>query len=94
MMKTACLEFGGDNLRFNSLALWPIDNRMMQSICEQLNTADPSSVRNLVTESIRMCRYGANQEIAYLALFLVSDESSFCNGGVYLADGGSIAGQI
>ena len=65
---------------------------MMQSICEQLNPGDPSSVRDLVTESIPMRRYGSNQEIANLALFLVSDESSFCNGGVYLADGGFTAG--
>ena len=92
MMKTACLEFGGENLRFNSLAPGPIDNRMMQSICEQLNPGDPSALRNLVTESIPMRRYGSNQEIANLALFLVSDESSFCNGGVYLADGGFTAG--
>jgi len=92
MIKTACLEFGAENLRFNSLAPGPIDNRMMQSICEQLNPADPSSARNLVTESIPMRRYGSNQEIANLALFLVSDESSFCNGGIYLADGGFTAG--
>ena len=31
--------------------------------------------------------------MANLALFLISDESSFCNGEVYLADGGFTAGQ-
>ncbi|MDA9367483.1 SDR family oxidoreductase [Gammaproteobacteria bacterium] len=30
--------------------------------------------------------------MANLALFLISDESSFCNGEVYLADGGFTAG--
>tara|TARA_B110000027_G_C16004127_1_gene248911 strand:- start:487 stop:678 length:192 start_codon:yes stop_codon:yes gene_type:complete len=55
---------------------------MMQSICEQRNPADPSSVGKLVTESILMRRYGSNQETANFALFLVFDESSFCNGGV------------
>ena len=39
-----------------------------------------------------MKRYGTNEEIAQFALFLASDESSFCNGGVYLADGGLTAG--
>ena len=92
MMKTACLEFGSENIRFNSLAPGPIDNRMMQSLHEQLNSEDPNSVKDFVTESIPMHRYGSNQEIANLALFLVSDDSSFCNGGVYLSDGGFTAG--
>jgi len=26
-------------------------------------------------------------------MFLASDESSFCNGGVYMVDGGTSAGQ-
>lgn len=92
MMKTACLEYGSDNLRFNALAPGPIDNRMMHSLHEQLNPNEPGSVRDFVTESIPMRRYGSNEEIANLALFLASDDSSFCNGGVYLADGGFTAG--
>jgi NAD(P)-dependent dehydrogenase (short-subunit alcohol dehydrogenase family) len=92
MMKTACLEFGSEGIRFNSLAPGPIDNRMMQSLHDQLNPDDPNSVREFVTESIPMRRYGSNQEIANLALFLASDESSFCNGAVFLSDGGFTAG--
>jgi len=92
MMKTACLEFGSEGIRLNSLAPGPIDNRMMQSLHDQLNPDDPNSVREFVTESIPMRRYGSNQEIANLALFLASDESSFCNGAVFLSDGGFTAG--
>ena len=87
MIKTACLEFAAGNLRFNSLSPGPIDNRMMQSLHEQLNSDDPASIKDSVTESIPMGRYGTNEEIAKFALFLASDESSFCNGGVYVADG-------
>jgi len=39
-----------------------------------------------------MNRYGTDGEIAQFALFLASDESTFCNGGVFLADGGLTAG--
>ena len=92
MIKTACLEFATDNLRFNSLAPGPIDNRMMQSLHEQLNSDDPASIKDSVTESIPMGRYGTNEEIAKFALFLASDESSYCNGGIYVADGGKTAG--
>ena len=46
-----------------------------------------------VTNNIPSGRYGTNEEMANLALFLGSNESSFCNGGVYLADGGFTASK-
>jgi len=36
-------------------------------------------------------RYGTPEEVAKLMLFLASDESSFCTGGVYMVDGGRTA---
>ncbi|HRW09198.1 MAG TPA: SDR family oxidoreductase [Caldilineaceae bacterium] len=32
-------------------------------------------------------RYGSPEEVAQLMLFLASDESSYCSGGVYMVDG-------
>ena len=92
LVKTACIENGPFGVRVNALAPGPIDNRMMASLGEQLNPEDPQSVRDIVTDLNPMNRYGTNEEIANLALFLGSDESSYCNGSVYLADGGFTAG--
>jgi NAD(P)-dependent dehydrogenase (short-subunit alcohol dehydrogenase family) len=92
LVKTACLENANAGVRINTLAPGPIDNRMMQSLAEQSNPSDPQEFREAVMSSNPMGRYGSNEEIANLALFLASDESSYCNGGVYLADGGLTAG--
>ena len=91
-VKTACIENGPFGIRVNALAPGPIDNRMMASLGEQLNPDDPQSVRDVVTDLNPMNRYVTNEEIANIALFLGSDESSYCNGSVYLADGGFTAG--
>jgi len=37
-------------------------------------------------------RYGTPEEVAQLMLFLASDESQYCTGGVYMIDGGRSAG--
>jgi NAD(P)-dependent dehydrogenase (short-subunit alcohol dehydrogenase family) len=33
-------------------------------------------------------RYGTPEEVAQMMLFLASDDSRYCNGGVYMVDGG------
>ena len=92
MIKTACIEFGSSGVRFNVLAPGPIANRMMESLHKQINPANPTEVEDFVKSKIPMNRYGTDGEIAQFALFLASDESTFCNGGVFLADGGLTAG--
>ena len=91
IVKTACLENGPMNVRVNALAPGPVDNRMMDSIGEQLNPDDPSSVVDIVNGMVATNRYSTNEEIANLALFLGSDESSNCSGSVYVCDGGFTA---
>jgi len=52
--------------------------------------ADPA-VREQYREAVPMGRLGLPQDIEGIALFLASDESSFCTGGLYMCDGGLTA---
>jgi NAD(P)-dependent dehydrogenase (short-subunit alcohol dehydrogenase family) len=49
-------------------------------------------VKRRTASRIPLQRYGAPEEVARLMLYLASDESSFCTGGVYMVDGGMSAG--
>jgi NAD(P)-dependent dehydrogenase (short-subunit alcohol dehydrogenase family) len=91
LVKTAAIELGPSNIRVNAVAPGPIDNRMMQSLADQLGGGDPPGFRSFVEGRVPMGRYGSNEEVAQLVAFLASDAASYCSGGLYLADGGYVA---
>lgn len=91
LVKTAALELGPSNIRVNAVGPGPIDNRMIDSLQKQLAPDDPAALRSGIEASIAMRRYGTNEEVAYLLAFLASDASSYCNGSIYMIDGGYVA---
>ncbi|QIK96728.1 SDR family oxidoreductase [Sphingomonas sp. HDW15A] len=92
LVKTAALELGPSNIRVNAVGPGPIDNRMIDSLQRQLSPDDPAALRGGIEASIAMRRYGTNEEVAHLLAFLASDASSYCNGAIYMVDGGYVAG--
>jgi len=78
-------------IRVNAIGPGPIDNRMMHSLEAQFNPDDTAAAHEFVLASVPMKRYGTNEEVANLALFLGSDESSYCTGGIHMLDGGFTA---
>lgn len=92
LVKTAALELAASNIRVNAIGPGPIDNRMMRSLESQFNPDDPTAGHDFVLSLVPMGRFGTNEEVAHLALFLASDESSYCTGSIHMIDGGFIAG--
>jgi len=91
LMRVAALELAALRIRVNTIHPGPIDNRMMRSLEEQLNPGHGSEVKQGFEALVPLGRYGTNDEIAKLALFLASDDASYCTGAQFVADGGFVA---
>ena len=99
LMRVAALECAPHGIRVNTVNPAPIETRMMRSIEEQrvaaMDDADITleTARQSYAQRIPLRRYGNPEEVARMMLFLASDDSSFCTGGVYMVDGGRSAGS-
>jgi NAD(P)-dependent dehydrogenase (short-subunit alcohol dehydrogenase family) len=92
LVKTAAMELAESRVRVNAIGPGPIDNRMILSLEEQMAPGQSKAVRESIEAVIPMKRYGTEQEVANMALFLASDDSSYCTGSIHMVDGGFIAG--
>jgi NAD(P)-dependent dehydrogenase (short-subunit alcohol dehydrogenase family) len=77
-----------ENIRVNALCPGPLNTELLM---KYLNTPEKKQ-RRLV--HIPMGRFGEAKEIAYGALYLASDESSFVTGTEFLVDGGITAAYV
>ena len=100
--KSAAIELGPRGVRVNSLHPGGVATPMVGVSQTTMNepppfaTVDPEpdlAAADARSTAQPIARMGRPIEIARLALFLASDESSYCTGAEFVADGGSIAGQ-
>jgi 3alpha(or 20beta)-hydroxysteroid dehydrogenase len=89
--KSLSLELASKGVRANTIAPSPVDNRMMRSIEEMTAPGAADQAKARYTTMIPAGRYAKNEEVAQMALFLASDASKFCTGGVYPVDGGFLS---
>lgn len=81
MTKSAAMEFVGDNIRVNALCPGMFDTNLFES-------SVPKEAWEPLVSMVPMQRFGKPHEIAYGAIFLASDESSFMTGSDLVIDGG------
>lgn len=77
-----------ENIRVNALCPGPLNTELLM---KYLDTPEKKQ-RRLV--HIPMGRFGEAKEIAYAALYLASDESSFVTGTEFMVDGGITAAYV
>ena len=91
LAKCAAIELAPQGIRVNTLNPGPIENRMMRAIEEKASPGHGDQVKQGFLAKVPMGRYGTNEEMARMALFLASNDSSYCTGAVFLGDGGFVA---
>ncbi|MEV0293622.1 glucose 1-dehydrogenase [Nocardia sp. NPDC050710] len=78
MTKAAAQEFGADGIRVNSVHPGVVATEMTSE----------SERSNSMVHDQPLPRAATPDELANVVLFLISDESSFCTGSEFVADGG------
>jgi len=83
MTKVAAKEFGPAGVRVNTILPGMMDTQMVDEL-------DPDwRARNKLIRSVPLGRTADPEELAPMALFLASDDSSYCTGESFRVDGGS-----
>jgi NAD(P)-dependent dehydrogenase (short-subunit alcohol dehydrogenase family) len=83
LTKSMAIDFGKQNIRVNCIAPGPIDTPAIAELKKDPHWMDFQVARLLLD------RLGRPEDVAYAALYLASDESSFVTGSVMLVDGGA-----
>ena len=88
LARTAAKELAARNIRVNVLAPGPIDNAFQKNIENGITQATGHDGTELLDSFIPLHRHAQAAEVAKMALFLASNDSSYSTGSVFMADGG------
>ena len=91
LTKTAAGEVARSGVRVNCVCPGPVDTRMIHSLEQMLDPANPAAVAERYQAAQPTGRYTTPDEIANTVLFLCSDLASNTTGAQYVVDGGRTA---
>lgn len=82
LTKVMAKEWGGDNIRANVICPGLIKTKFSEALWNN------DKIMHTMMKMLPIKRVGTPEEIAALALYLAADESAYCTGSVFTADGG------
>jgi NAD(P)-dependent dehydrogenase (short-subunit alcohol dehydrogenase family) len=88
LMRTAAKEMAPRGIRVNTMHPGPVDNTFQHRIEVTATGLDEGAAGAAFEEMIPLGRHAQADEVARVALFLASDESSFVTGAAVAVDGG------
>jgi NAD(P)-dependent dehydrogenase (short-subunit alcohol dehydrogenase family) len=89
MSRELAVEFARRGVRVNALCPGPVETPLLMRLFDET----PGALERRLVH-LPMGRLARAKEIAYGALFLASDESSYVNGATFLVDGGLTAAYV
>jgi NAD(P)-dependent dehydrogenase (short-subunit alcohol dehydrogenase family) len=89
LTKAAAVDLARYNIRCNCYCPGAIDTPMVQKYFDAAE--NKQAIMSVLTGAHLIPRLGRPDEIAKLACFLASDDSSFITGAAYVIDGGTLA---
>jgi NAD(P)-dependent dehydrogenase (short-subunit alcohol dehydrogenase family) len=89
LTKALAVDFGQFNIRVNCICPGAIETPMLERVIE--SQGNPTEVRARISKDYPLGRFGYPDEVAQIALFLASDDSTFVTGATIVVDGGFTA---
>ena len=86
LTKAASLTYGPQGVRVNCICPGDVETPLLKEYFDK--DPDPKKLRLEVSSKYALRRVATPQEVAKVALFLASEDSSFVTGGMLVVDGG------
>jgi len=86
MVRTAAAELSDRGIRVNAVSPGPIETPIFDKT--GMSAEDMEQMAMGIKSQVALGRFGKSEEVANVALFLASDESSYVQGQEFVVDGG------
>jgi 3alpha(or 20beta)-hydroxysteroid dehydrogenase len=93
LTRTAALEGAQFGIRVNAICPSATDTDMVR-VLEGMVADDRAGARERVESASPLGRYARPEEVAALAVWLLSDEASYSSGACFMVDGAQTAGSV